>query len=97
MASSKNAHEITLLSFENTPSLNSGDFSGLYATLSASCGECSYSLNTLDDGFSVSTEFRSPLETEIDALALRARDIHALVSAGDLNSIDTSNHRLTYI
>ena len=60
MASSKNAREITLLKFENAPSLDYGNFSGLSATLSASFGKHSYSLNTLDDGFSVSTEFRSP-------------------------------------
>ena len=81
MASSKNAHEITLLSLENAPWLDSGDFSGLSPTMSASFSERSYGLNTLDDGFSVSTGVRSPLETEIDALALRARDVHTSVSA----------------
>ena len=35
MASSKNAREITLLSFENAPSLDSGNFSVLSANLSA--------------------------------------------------------------
>ena len=36
MASSKNARKITLPSFENVPSLDSGDFSGHSATSSAS-------------------------------------------------------------
>ena len=81
MASSKNAREIILLSFKNASLFNTEDFSGLSTTMSASFGERSYGLNTLDDGFSVSTGVRSPLETEIDALALRARDVHTSVSA----------------
>ena len=36
MASSKNILEIKLPSFENAPSLDSGNFSGLSTTLSAS-------------------------------------------------------------
>ena len=60
MASSKKARDIKLPSFENALSLDTGDFSGLSTTLSASFGKRNYGLNTLDDGFSVSTRFSSP-------------------------------------
>ena len=60
MASSKKARDIKLPLFENTLSLDTGDFSGLSTTSSASFGKRSYGLNMLDDGFSVSTGFRSP-------------------------------------
>ena len=48
MESSKNAHEIILLSFENASLFNTEDFSGLSTTMSASFGERSYGLNTLE-------------------------------------------------
>ena len=60
MASSKNAREIILPSYKNAPSFNSGDFSGLSTTSSASFSNTSYDLNTLDAVFSVSTGFRLP-------------------------------------
>ena len=81
MASSKNAREFTLPSFENALLLDSGDFSGLSTTLSASFSECSYGLNTLDDGFLGVYGIYFTLETEIDALALRARDVYTSVTA----------------
>ena len=42
MAASKNAREITLLSFENAPLLDSGDFSGLSTTVSASVADAQH-------------------------------------------------------
>ena len=39
MAALKNAREFTLPAFENALSLDSGDFSGLFTTLSASVAD----------------------------------------------------------
>ena len=72
MVSSKNACEIMLLSFENALFFSTGDFSGVSITLSASFGEHSYGLNTLDNGFSVST-------LQINYTYCGLRDVHDAV------------------
>ena len=92
MASSKNARKITLPSFENAPSLDSGDFSGHSATSSASFANAQLWPKHLRRWILGVYEIQITLIGNRNRRPRAARSGRLYIGfRGDLNPVDTSN------